>query len=450
MPTNDHLYTILIVDDDQSVLELLHRLLSNQNFAIKTETEGPKALEHIGGGGIDLLIVDYNMPTMDGLTLLKKARSLAPRLQNKMLSGVGGVPEAVQAMKLGAIDFIEKKSSWKELQDRINKLHENWLLADEKVTSSRDESGSYHFDQMIGESEVINLLKKRIIKVAHTDTTVLIQGENGTGKELVARAIHHHSRRSTQPFVPVDCASMSETVMESELFGHKKGAYTGADTETIGLIRSAHNGVLFMDEIGELSLNAQAKLLRTLQERKVRPVGSATDYEIDIQVVAATNRNLSDEVNSGNFRQDLYYRLNAVSLEVPSLRERRDDIELLANHFLGSLSQPEQKEISISDDVMELLKQHDWPGNVRELQNVINRALVFAENSVLTPGDLPNNFKQNLPEGALESPAGSLADYEKSAIKQALIDAGNNRRRAAEILNIAEATLYRKIKKYGL
>ena len=289
MPTNDHLYTILIVDDDQSVLELLHRLLSNQNFVIKTETEGLKALEHIGGGGIDLLIVDYKMPTMDGLTLLKKARSLAPRLQIIMLSGVGGVPEAVQAMKLGAIDFIEKKSSWKELQDRINKLHENWLLADEKVTSSRDESGSYHFDQMIGESEVINLLKKRIIKVAHTDTTVLIQGENGTGKELVARAIHHHSRRSTQPFVPVDCASMSETVMESELFGHKKGAYTGADTETIGLIRSAHNGVLFMDEIGELSLNAQAKLLRTQQERKVSPVGSATEYEIDIQVVAETN-----------------------------------------------------------------------------------------------------------------------------------------------------------------
>jgi transcriptional regulator with PAS, ATPase and Fis domain len=243
---------------------------------------------------------------------------------------------------------------------------------------------------------------------------------------------------------------MSETVIESELFGHTKGAYTGADTDTIGLIRSAHKGVLFMDEIGELSLGAQAKLLRTLQERKVRPVGSSTDYEVDIQVVAATNRNLSEEVDSGNFRQDLYYRLNAVTLEVPSLRQRKNDIALLAHHFLKMFAPPDLKAMSISDTALELLVQYNWPGNVRELQNVINGALVFAEDSVLTPEDLPNNFNQQLSEGALESPTGSLADYERSAIKQALIDAGNNRRRAAEILNIAEATLYRKIKKYGL
>lgn len=450
MPTSDRLYTVLIVDDDQSVLDLLQRLLSNQNFVIETDTEGATALEKIGGGGIDLLIVDYKMPTMDGLTLLEKARSRAPNLQIIMLSGVGGVPEAVKAMKLGAIDFLEKKSSWKELQDRINQLHETWLLADEKVASPKSSPISYHFDQMIGESEGMILLKDRILKVARTDTTVLIQGENGTGKELVARAIHHHSRRSSQPFVPVDCASMSETVMESELFGHTKGAYTGADTETIGLIRAAHQGVLFMDEIGELSLNAQAKLLRTLQERKVRPVGSATDYDIDIQVVAATNRHLSEEVDEGKFRQDLYYRLNAVSLEVPSLRDRKSDIVLLAHHFLRTMSAPEQKDISLSEEALGLLKQYEWPGNVRELQNVINRALVFAEDSVLTPADLPDNFTGNLESVDLDSSAGSLADYEKSAIKQALIDAGNNRRRAAEILNIAEATLYRKIKKYGL
>ena len=450
MPPNERIYTILIVDDDQSVLDLLHRLLSNRNFVINTTTEGAAALEQISRGGIDLLIVDYKMPGMDGLTLLKKARSLAPRLQIIMLSGVGGVPEAVQAMKLGAIDFLEKKSSWRELQDKVNQLHESWLLADEQVTGSVDGSESYHFEQMIGESKEMILLKNRILKVARTDTTVLIQGENGTGKELVARAIHHHSRRSSQPFVPVDCASMSETVIESELFGHTKGAYTGADSETTGLIRSAHKGVLFMDEIGELSLNAQAKLLRTLQERKVRPVGSATDYEIDIQVVAATNRNLSEEVDSGNFRQDLYYRLNAVTLVVPSLRQRKNDIVLLTNHFLKLFAPPEQKAMSISDSALELLKQYNWPGNVRELQNVINGALVFAEDSVLTPSDLPLNFSGNLAVGDPELSAGSLADYEKSAIKQALIDAGDNRRRAAEILNIAEATLYRKIKKYGL
>ena len=443
-------FTILIVDDDESVLKLLDRLLANQNFVIQTETEGEKALKYIAGGGIDLLIVDYQMPTMDGLTLLKKAFSIAPDLQTIMLSGVGGVPEAVKAMKLGAIDYLEKKSSWKELQNRINELHETWLLADEAAVSAKLISGAYQFEQMIGDSEAMVLLKNRILKVADTDTTVLIQGENGTGKELVARAIHHHSRRTSQPFIPVDCASMSETVIESELFGHTKGAYTGADSDTIGLMRSADKGMLFMDEIGELSLNAQAKLLRTIQERTVRPVGSATSHEIDIQVVAATNRNLSEEVEAGNFRQDLYYRLNAVTLVVPPLRKRKDDIELLVNHFLRTLSPPDKRDMTISESAQELMRRHDWPGNVRELQNVISGALVFAEDNVLTPEDLPDVFIPYLSEGGSESPTGSLAGYEESAIRQALIDTGNNRRLAAEILNIAEATLYRKIKKYGL
>lgn len=443
-------FTILIVDDDESVLKLLDRLLANQNFVIQTETEGEKALKYIAGGGIDLLIVDYQMPAMDGLTLLEKAFSIAPDLQTIMLSGVGGVPEAVKAMKLGAIDYLEKKSSWKELQNRINELHETWLLADEAPVSAKPISGAYQFEQMIGDSEAMVLLKNRILKVADTDTTVLIQGENGTGKELVARALHHHSRRTSQPFIPVDCASMSETVIESELFGHTKGAYTGADSDTIGLMRSADKGMLFMDEIGELSLNAQAKLLRTVQERTVRPVGSATSHEIDIQVVAATNRNLSEEVEAGNFRQDLYYRLNAVTLVVPPLRKRKDDIELLVNHFLRTLSPPDKRDMTISESAQELMRRHDWPGNVRELQNVISGALVFAEDNVLMPEDLPDVFIPYLSEGGSESSTGSLAGYEESAIRQALIDTGNNRRLAAEILNIAEATLYRKIKKYGL
>jgi len=450
MSNKQHRFTILLVDDDKSVLQLLERLLSNQNFVIKTETEGQRALDLIASSDIDLLIVDYKMPTMDGFTLLKQARSLVPELQTIMLSGAGGVSEAVQAIKLGAIDYVEKKSSWKELQNKVNQLHEKWLLTDEVEDNYKTESPKYHFEQMIGESEEMTRLKRKILKVAATDTTVLIQGENGTGKELVARAIHHHSSRNKQPFVPVDCASMSETVIESELFGHAKGAYTGADSETVGLIRSAHMGILFMDEVGELSLNAQAKLLRTLQERTVRPVGSTASHEVDIQVIAATNRNLVEEVESGNFRQDLYYRLNAVTLSVPSLQERKGDIALLANHFLRIFISPEKTGISISDRAIELMNRHNWPGNVRELENVIRGALVFADEKVLTPEDLPGVFSQYLTENGTDSPMGSLADYERSAIKQALIDTGNNRRLAAEILNIAEATLYRKIKKYGL
>jgi len=450
MPIKQHRFTILLVDDDKSVLQLLERLLFNQNFVMQTETEGQKALDLIASNEIDLLIVDYKMPTMDGFTLLKQARLLAPELKTIMLSGAGGIPEAVRAIKLGAIDYLEKKSSWKELQNKVNQFHEEWLLKDELQYNSKVEFQKYKFEQMVGESEAMTLLKSRIIRVADSDTTVLIQGENGTGKELVARAIHHHSRRNSQPFVPVDCASMSETVIESELFGHAKGAYTGADNETVGLIRSAHTGILFLDEIGELSLSAQAKLLRTLQERTVRPVGSTASHEIDIQVIAATNRDLAEEVDSSNFRQDLYYRLNAITLTVPSLQERKGDLDLLTNHFLRILSPPEKQGLTISDSAFELMRRHNWPGNVRELENVIRGALVFADQKILNPEDLPDVFNQYLTDNSSESPLGSLADYERSAIRQALIDTGNNRRLAAEILDIAEATLYRKIKKYGL
>lgn len=451
MTTQQRRFSILIVDDDTSVLLLLERMLANLNFAITTETDGHKALDSIASGAIDLLIVDYKMPAMDGFTLLKQAKAMAPRLKAIMLSGAGGIPEAVQAIKMGAVDYLEKKSSWKELQNRVNQLHEEWLMIDEEETKSESGAEPFHFKQMVGESPVMTLLKRKIIKIARSDTTVLIQGESGTGKELVARAIHHHSRRNSKPFIPVDCASMNETVIESELFGHEKGAYTGAESETIGLIRSAHQGILFLDEIGELSMNAQAKLLRTLQERTVRPVGSTASHKVDLQVIAATNRALNEEVDAGNFRQDLYYRLNAVTLHIPPLRERVDDIEQLANHFLKQLKTQDTTAVSISESALDLMKQYDWPGNIREMENVIRSALVFTENTAIDPEDLPPVFSDYVSsQEEIPSPTGSLADYEKAAIRQALIDTGNNRRLASEILNIAEATLYRKIKKYGL
>jgi len=444
-------FVILIVDDDTSVLLLLERMLANQNFVIIAETDGNKALKHIAGGTIDLLIVDYKMPAMDGFTLLKQARTMAPRLKAIMLSGSGGVSEAVKAIKMGAVDYLEKKSSWKELQNRVNQLHEDWLMVDDNETKIAGGAEPFHFKQMVGESQEMTLLKRKIIKVARTDTTVLIQGESGTGKELVARAIHHHSKRNNKPFIPVDCASMSETVIESELFGHEKGAYTGAESETLGLIRSAHQGILFLDEIGEQSMSAQAKLLRTLQERTVRPVGSTASHKVDLQIIAATNRALDEEVEAGNFRQDLYYRLNAVTLKVPPLRERIYDIEQLAKHFLKNLTTGDTPAVSISESALDLMKQYDWPGNIREMENVFRSALVFTENTALEPEDFPpvfGNYISNPDKSSL--PMGSLAEYEKAAIRQALIDTGNNRRLASEILDIAEATLYRKIKKYRL
>jgi DNA-binding NtrC family response regulator len=442
-------FTLLVVDDEQSVLQSLKRFFAKSGFQVLLANNGRKGLDLLSLHRVDLLLLDLVMPGMDGLTVLREAKKMSPALKVIIQTGHGGINEAVQAVKNGASDFLVKGDSPEILRTRVGLIHEQWQLRmDNKVL--RGESNIFDFDKLIGASSAMTKLKEMIVRVAPTETTVLIQGESGTGKELVAQALHHHSQRRNRPYIVVDCATISETVIESELFGHEKGAFTGADTSTGGLVRAADTGTLFFDEIGELSLGVQAKLLRIIQERTVRPVGSTKNHQVDIRIIAATNRNILEEAAEKRFRQDLYYRLSTVTLTVPPLREREGDIAQLTTKILDYYHKAEAPVPSVTDKTQQLLDRYDWPGNVRELENVLRGALVFADEGKITPRDLPPSVGVQVDSEETNVKNGSLAAYELAAIKNALAEARNNRSQAAKILDIAEATLYRKIKNFGL
>jgi DNA-binding NtrC family response regulator len=442
-------FTLLVVDDEQSVLQSLKRFFAKSGFQVLLANNGQKGLELLSLHHIDLLLLDLVMPGMDGLTVLREAKKMSPALKVIIQTGHGGINEAVEAVKNGASDFLVKGDSPEILRTRVGLIHEQWQLRmDNKVL--RGENNIFDFDKLTGASSAMTKLKEMIVRVAPTETTVLIQGESGTGKELVAQALHHHSQRRNRPYIVVDCATISETVIESELFGHEKGAFTGADTSTGGLVRAADTGTLFFDEIGELSPGVQAKLLRIIQERTVRPVGSTKNHQVDIRIIAATNRNLLEEAAEKRFRQDLYYRLSTVTLTVPPLREREGDIAQLTSKILAYYHKAEAPVPSVTDRTQQLLDRYDWPGNVRELENVLRGALVFADEGKITPRDLPPAVGVQVGSEETKVKNGSLAAYELAAIKNALAEAGNNRSQAAKILDIAEATLYRKIKNYRL
>ena len=316
---------------------------------------------------------------------------------------------------------------------------------------SAADNNHFSYDKLIGDSPEIQKIKNLVLKIAPTNTTILLQGESGTGKEVIARAVHVHSTRKNEPFVPVDCAAINESVIESELFGHTKGAFTGADRDTIGLIRSADKGTLFLDEIAELPIVLQVKLLRTLQERMVRPVGSSKSYPVDIRIIAATNCNLADAVKKGTFRQDLYFRLNVITIFAPPLCEHRADIPLLCNHFISKLVSDGFPEKRFSESAMQTMTNYDWPGNIRELENVIRRGVILSQEEVIQSSELP--ISANMPEdgiGTTYLKPSSMAAHEKEAIRNALDQTAGNRRAAAQILGISEATLYRRIKLYGI
>ncbi len=445
------IFSVLLVDDEPSVISSLKRVFLDDNYDIKSAQNGQDALGLLGKAKFDAALVDLKMPGMDGLTLIKEIKNICPEIMIIMLTGHGGVQEAVEAIKLGAEDFFEKTISPEVLRKKVAQIHSIWQLEQENRQLREQVTSEFRFEALMGESPPIIRLKDMIARIAPTDTSILIQGESGTGKELVAQAIHHHSARKSGIFMPVDCAAINETVMESELFGHTKGAFTGADQATLGLIRSADKGTLFLDEVGELSMNMQAKLLRTIQERTVRPVGSTKIIPVDIRIVAATNRNLVDAVADGSFRQDLYYRLSAVTLHAPPLQERGDDILQLAKHFIKMLAQEGLASKEISDAAMVILRGYGWPGNVRELENVIRGAMAFAGTDTIGPADL-SSISSSPPAqpGTLPSTAASMSDYEAEAIRNALEQASGNRRNAAKVLGISEATLYRRIKQYNL
>lgn len=446
-------FSLLLVDDEPAVLSTLKRVFFEDDYKIFTAISGEEALSMIQETKINAALIDLKMPGMDGLTLLKKVKELYPDIMVIMLTGHGGIQDAVEAIKLGATDFLEKPFSSEGLRARISQLHQIWKLKEENRNLKRQTEFQFGFDRLVGNSTPILRLKQMVLQAGSADVPVLIQGETGTGKELVAKAIHHHSPRSESSFVPVDCAAISENVMESELFGHVKGAFTGAHVSTLGLIRSADRGSLFLDEIGELSPAIQAKLLRTIQEKEVRPVGSSQTHVVDVRIIAATNQDLSQEVSRGTFREDLLYRLNVLTLDVPPLRERKKDIPLLARHFIKRFGTEFSPVKGISEEALVSLDNYSWPGNVRELENVIRRAMALGKVEIILPENLPDSIYVHPDKpGETVGPnhIESLETLERRAIRNALLRSQDNRKRAAEMLGIGEATLYRKIKKYRL
>jgi DNA-binding NtrC family response regulator len=445
-------FSLMLVDDEPAVLASLKRVFRKAPYTIHTAESGPSALELLQETRVDAALVDLKMPEMDGLELLAQIRKQWPWVQVMILTGFGGVKEAVEAIQMGAIDFLQKPFEPETIEARMNQIYHIWYLEQENQRLREKVQFQFGYDQLIGNSTAMLKLKKMIMQVAASDASVLIQGETGTGKELVARAIHLHSLRSSHAFVPVDCASISETVMGSELFGHVKGAFTGAHESTKGLIRSADKGTLFLDEVGELPMAMQGKLLRAIQEKEVRPVGSSQSHRVDVRILSATNRNLEEEVSQGRFRQDLYFRLNVVVLGVPALGSRLEDIPLLARYFIQQFRTPASTVKHLSIEALACLNAYDWPGNVRELENVIRRAVAMGQSQAVMPYDLPENIYTGNPMDSESEKLSrdSLAAYELAAIRNALIKSDGHRRKAARILGIGEATLYRKLNKYRI
>ena len=446
---NTNPFTLLIVDDEEDIRLAMKRFFARSPYRLLFAEDGMNALDCLNQNHVDLILLDLKMPGMNGLDVLDEILDMKRDIKVIMLTGQGGVQDAVAAIKSGATDFIEKSASPDLLEEKIDHAYKIWKIDNENIQLREQLAGDFQFDELIGESPPMLKLKGMIARLGPSDASILIQGESGTGKELVALAIHSHSARKTGVFIPVDCAAINETVIESELFGHSKGAFTGADQSTLGLIRSADKGTLFLDEVGELSLGMQVKLLRTIQERTVRPVGSIRSIPVDIRIVAATNRNLVEAVAIGAFRQDLYYRLSAITLHLPPLRERCDDIIPLACHFIERLLVEGETKV-LSNKSAFMLRSYDWPGNVRELSNIIQCAMALSVTGTIMPTDLsglPQSLYE-LDETAAEN--ASLADYEKSAIRSALDQTSGRRRSAAKLLSISEATLYRRIKQYGL
>ena len=447
--------TILIIDDEESIIQSLNGILTDEGFETVSAKSGEAGLERIEEVIPDLVLLDIWMPGMDGIDTLVKIKEVYPQLQVVMMSGHGTIETAVKATKLGAYDFIEKPLSLEKVLLSINNALDYYRL-EEEVSLLKEKQK--HKNRITGTSNSILQLREQIEIVAPTNAWVLISGENGTGKELVAHTIHSLSKRSNKPMVEVNCAAIPDELIESELFGHEKGAFTGAGAMKKGKFDLAHEGSLFMDEIGDMSLKAQSKTLRILQEQKFERVGGSRTIYVDVRVIAATNKDLEQEISKGTFRDDLYFRLNVIPMTVPPLRERVDDIPELVNEFLKELSvntnlQPKE----FSEEAVEVLKKYHWPGNVRELKNLVERLAIMAPEKVIYAKDVPAPFNTEAGMGEeLESSlmSGSYkeakANFEKAFITKKLKEFRGNISQTAEAIGIERSNLHKKIKAYGL
>jgi two-component system NtrC family response regulator len=452
--------TILIVDDEKNYLLVLSAVLEEEGYEVLTTSSSLEALEIQKSSDVDLVLTDMKMPGMDGIELLEQIKTRDPELPVIMMTAHGTVDKAVEAMQKGAYSYILKPFDNDRLTLFAKKAIATYQVVKENRRLRNVVESQYQFGNIIGKSKAMRDVFETIQKVAPSNATVLIEGESGTGKELVAKSIHFNSPRRDNPFVAVNCSALAEGLLESELFGHERGAFTGAVSSKKGRFELAHGGTLFLDEIGELSANLQVKLLRVLQEKTIERVGGVRSIAVDIRVLAATNRNLKDEMRAGRFREDLFYRLNVVHIVIPPLRLRWEDIRLLVDHFIKKYASSNQSAVPVkgmSQEVIRLFYEYSWPGNIRELENVIERAIILCEDGLITIKDLPSWFKTNVFNARLidSIPTGAklyetLELIEKEMIERAPKMADNVQSHAAAILGIGKSGLNQKIKKYNL
>ncbi|MDX2175030.1 MAG: sigma-54 dependent transcriptional regulator [Candidatus Sumerlaeia bacterium] len=443
---------ILIVDDEKNTREGLKWALESSGAEILTATDGEQALVLLGSERVDLILCDLKMPKMDGMELLEHVREEFPETEFVILTGHGTVEGAVAAMKQGVFDYLIKPVNIDELQLLVERVFSQRSLRQENERLRREVNDRYGFESIIGRSAEMEAVFDKIRQVAPTRASVLIEGETGTGKELLAKAIHFNSPRKTKPFIAVNCGALTQTLLESELFGHEKGAFTGAIKQKPGRFELAHTGTIFLDEIGETSPEFQVRLLRVLQEQEFERVGGQKPVKVDVRVIAATNRDLKKEVEAGRFREDLYYRLNVVRLDLPALRERRDDIPLLLEYYLRKMNQEHGRSLAFNPKAVAMLQDYGWPGNVRQLRTMVESLVILTPGREIMPKHLPEDVRsETSPTQQVRLRVGmTVADAERELIRATLAELGGNKAKAARTLGLGRKTLYRKLKEYGM
>ena len=435
---------ILIADDERNLREVLVNELSKRGYNVAEAGNGLEALDLLEKKEYDVLLLDLNMPGLGGIEVLKKIKYLDIPTEVIVLTAYATVSTAVEAMKLGAYDYLTKPFNLEELATVVEKAYEKKMLVNENVVLKSQMKRQFETGKIVTKSKLMLEMLETVKKVAVSNLSVLINGESGVGKEIIAKTIHNASERIEKPFTPINCGAIPENMLESELFGHEKGAFTGAYIKKLGLLEIANNGTLFLDEIGEMPLQLQTKLLRVIETGKFFRVGGTREVKVDVRFVSATNKDIKAEVEKGNFRSDLYYRLTTVVIQIPPLRERKEDIPALVEHFIDTASSFRDRQFS--KKAMELILNYSWPGNVRELQNVVQRTLLLSKSNIIDCGDLPADLISQNYKGLTKR----LADIEKKHILNVLKEAHGHQGNAAEILGISPKTLYRKLHSYGV